>query len=262
MKQRIISAIIMLIVFIPLLIIGKLPFAGLILLLGMIALHELLKFRKNLPIYVVIITHIFTAILILYNLLFNNLLLAVDYKVLLLIPLIYLILLVFINNQKKYNYKDAFYLIASTFFIGLAFNNLIYLRNLGIYYLVYLFGITILTDTFAYLIGSKFGKHKIFPDISPNKSLEGAIAGTMAGTMAGTLIYFFLISNKNIFIIIVLTLFLSIIGQIGDLVKSSIKRYEKIKDFSNLIPGHGGVLDRLDSIIFVAITYILISNLY
>ncbi len=262
MKQRIISALVMLIIFIPLVIIGKIPYAILMLLLGMIALHELLKLRKDLPILVIVVAHLFTALLILYNFLFNNLIIAIDYNILLLIPLIYLLLLVFINNQKKYNYKDAFYLIAITLFIGLAFNNLIYIRNLGIYNLIYLFTITILTDTFAYLIGKKFGHHKIAPQISPNKSFEGSLAGSLMGTIGGTLVYVFLISKKNILMIVVLTLFLSIIGQLGDLVKSSIKRNEKIKDFSNLIPGHGGILDRLDSIIFVAMTYILISGLY
>ena len=62
--------------------------------------------------------------------------------------------------------------------------------------------------------------------------------------------------------VVVLTLFLSIIGQLGDLIKSSIKRYEGIKDFSNLIPGHGGIIDRLDSIIFVMMTYILIMGMF
>ena len=71
-----------------------------------------------------------------------------------------------------------------------------------------------------------------------------------------------MLDYQNVYLVIILTLLLTIIGQLGDLIKSSIKRHEGIKDFSNLIPGHGGVLDRLDSIIFVTMTYILISGLF
>jgi len=111
------------------------------------------------------------------------------------------------------------------------------------------------TDTFAYLIGRKFGKHK-FSQISPNKSIEGCIAGTI-GAVAIMLIYTlvcntYLGMNFNYLYIILIAIVLSLVGQIGDFAASSIKRYTGIKDFSNLIPGHGGMLDRIDSVIFIA----------
>ena len=111
------------------------------------------------------------------------------------------------------------------------------------------------TDTFAYLIGRKIGKHK-FSQISPNKSIEGCVAGTI-GAVILTIIYA-LICNKlwnmniNYILVSIIGLVLSLIGQIGDFAASSIKRYTGIKDFSNLIPGHGGMLDRIDSVIFIA----------
>lgn len=111
------------------------------------------------------------------------------------------------------------------------------------------------TDTCAYFVGSKFGKHK-FSEISPKKSIEGCIGGTI-GSIIISLIYTFAI-NKFVgldisYIYIVLIGFvLSILSQIGDLSASSIKRTVAIKDFGNLIPGHGGILDRIDSIIFIA----------
>ena len=95
------------------------------------------------------------------------------------------------------------------------------------------------TDIFAYTIGKKFGKHK-FSKISPNKSIEGCIGGAV-GAILIALIYTYAINKL-----------LSIIGQIGDFAASSIKRYVGIKDFSNLLPGHGGMLDRFDSLIFIA----------
>ena len=110
------------------------------------------------------------------------------------------------------------------------------------------------TDIFAYLIGKHFGKHK-FTQISPNKSIEGCIGGIL-GAVIAILIYTFVCNNVfnmsiNYFYAIFISILLSCIRQIGDLAASSIKRYCGIKDYSNLIPGHGGMLDRIDSVIFV-----------
>ena len=111
------------------------------------------------------------------------------------------------------------------------------------------------TDVFAYLIGKAFGKHK-FTEVSPKKSIEGCVAGII-GAIVFVLVYTYVLNtymnfNISYLYITVVAIFLSIIGQIGDLSASTIKRYAGIKDFSNLIPGHGGMLDRLDSVIFVA----------
>ncbi len=111
------------------------------------------------------------------------------------------------------------------------------------------------TDTCAYFAGSKFGKHK-FSKISPKKSIEGCIGGTV-GSMILALLYAFALNRlaglEISYIYIALIGFaLSILSQIGDLSASSIKRTVGIKDFGNLIPGHGGMLDRIDSIIFIA----------
>lgn len=111
------------------------------------------------------------------------------------------------------------------------------------------------TDTFAYLVGMKFGKHKI-SKISPKKSIEGCIGGTSAAIIL-FVVYTWVLNtyfgmNINYLIIAAIGLVLSLIGQIGDFSASTIKRYVEIKDFSNLFPGHGGMLDRIDSIIFIA----------
>ena len=119
------------------------------------------------------------------------------------------------------------------------------------------------TDTFAYLIGKKFGKHKL-SKISPKKSIEGAIAGTVGATVIA-IIYTVVMNNiyslgYSYLLVAVATIGLSIIGQIGDFAASSIKRYVDVKDYSNLIPGHGGMLDRIDSLMFLTpFAYILLS---
>ena len=116
-----------------------------------------------------------------------------------------------------------------------------------------------MTDTFAYFIGSKYGKRKLFPKISPKKSLEGFIGGLIFGSLISTIFYVLVIGNVSIISIFVLSILLSTIGQFGDLAFSYIKRYFNIKDFSNIMPGHGGILDRLDSIIFILFGYVIFS---
>lgn len=117
------------------------------------------------------------------------------------------------------------------------------------------------TDIFAYFIGCKFGKHRLCPNISPKKSVEGAIGGLVFGSVFGTLFaYLFDIlpitsesGPTEIICYLVIALFisivLSIVGQIGDLVASKLKRTYEIKDYGSLFPGHGGVMDRFDSLI-------------
>ena len=182
------------------------------------------------------------------------------------IPTIMLILFlhVIITNM-KINFKD----IAYTFF-GMAYviGCIIFLalsrglengRVLIWYAIIAAWG----TDIFAYLVGKKFGKHK-FSQVSPKKSIEGCIAG-IVGAVVIALIYTFAINSilnlsYSYGLVIIATAILSIIGQVGDFAASSIKRYVDIKDYSNLIPGHGGMLDRIDSLMFLApFAYILLT---
>lgn len=111
------------------------------------------------------------------------------------------------------------------------------------------------TDVFAYIIGKKFGKHK-FSEVSPKKSIEGCIGGTVGSLIfiIGYTIFLNNYFNMNINYILITAIgtILSLIGQIGDFSASTIKRYVGIKDFGNLFPGHGGMLDRIDSVIFIA----------
>lgn len=111
------------------------------------------------------------------------------------------------------------------------------------------------TDTFAYLVGIKFGKHKLTPS-SPKKSIEGSIGGIVGSTLIAIIYTYFInkICNAGISYLEItgIAVVLSVLSQIGDLAASSIKRYVDIKDFGKIIPGHGGMLDRIDSILFIA----------
>lgn len=265
LKTRVLSAIIMIAIVVPLIILGGIPFKILAIIMSILGLKELIDLRKkesNIPIAMEIISYLFVMFLIAFgnNYYFVNY--SLTYQIFIVLFLVFLLPLVLINNNDKYNIKDALYLMGSTLFLSISFNTFILVENIGLTYILYIILVTVITDTFAYVGGNLIGKHKLCPKISPNKTVEGAIVGGLVGTIIPTLFYAFVIgTNPNIFIVAVVTLVLSTIGQLGDLVFSSIKRYYKVKDFSNLIPGHGGILDRLDSLIFVVLAFVLFMNI-
>jgi len=135
---------------------------------------------------------------------------------------------------------------------------IILLNNQKFIWLLYL--LTWLTDTFAYFFGVKFGKHKLCERLSPKKSIEGAVAGSVFATIFAVL-FCFLMSWEITIFSICLFLIATILGQLGDLMASLIKRQLNIKDYGNLIPGHGGIMDRMDSMFFV-IPIVYIFMLY
>ena len=257
MQKRIISAIVMILLFVPILLLGGVYYPILGSILGIMALWEVMNLEKNIPDYMKIITYFVGLFLILYNYKLMNFYNFYNFSVIVIISFIYLFSIIINKNFKKYTYKDALWLLIMVFLIGTFFNSFIRVRLLGLYPVVYCFIISAITDTFAFLGGSKFGKHKLARDISPNKTIEGSIIGSFMGMICGTIFYYFAIGNINLFYLIILSLVLTIIGQLGDLFFSSIKRFYKVKDYSNIIPGHGGILDRLDSVLFVILGYLL-----
>lgn len=124
--------------------------------------------------------------------------------------------------------------------------------------------ITFMGDAFAYFSGRFFGKHKLAPRVSPKKTWEGAIGSFFLTTALAIGLHFVMFENAEVkwdwYITGAIGAFLMIIGVIGDLAFSAIKRYFGLKDFSNLIPGHGGILDRLDSLIFTSLAFYLICE--
>lgn len=258
MKQRVISAIIMVLVFVPIILIGNYPYIVFFAILGMLALKELLDLEKDIPFILKISTYFFTLCLMLYNYNAKTVEYLFNAKFMLFMVLFYFISIVLINDLKKYNYKDAIYLIGSILLIGIVFNGFIVVRSISYNEVFYLFLIATLTDSFALFAGKYFGHHKL-SKISPGKTIEGSVGGSLLGSVLSTLAYLILTGFwSNYLIIFLVTLLLSVLGQIGDLFFSSIKRIYGIKDFSNLIPGHGGILDRIDSVCFILLGYILI----
>lgn len=130
----------------------------------------------------------------------------------------------------------------------------------GTKYIWLIFIIAFGTDTFAYFIGSLLGRHKLCPSISPNKSVEGAVGGIL-GSLILVIVYSIFFKIEPILMMSIMSVIASILSQMGDLVASRMKRLAKIKDFGKLIPGHGGIIDRFDSIIFTSpVIYYFISH--
>ena len=188
-----------------------------------------------------------------------------------LIPTMLFILMVeMLFNEEKKNVMDIFVTFVGILYIPVLIAFFSVIRNrmggyLGHYLVWYIFIAEWASDVFAFMVGTRIGKHK-FTKISPKKSVEGCIAGIVGADIVAV-IYTLIINNGfnqgiNIGLAIVVVSLLTIIGQVGDVFASAIKRYCGIKDFSNLIPGHGGMLDRVDSVIFVIpFAYILLSLL-
>ena len=258
MKKRIISAIVMLAIVIPIVWYGGSIFRLGVGIVSILALKEMLDLKKShhqLPILVELIAVISLLLIVLAEYDGYSILFGITYRGLAILLLSLLGLLIF-YDEKKYTATDALFLIGSVLLLGVSFNAMILARMTDLYLFIYLILIFIFTDTFAMLSGMLFGRHKLIPKVSPKKTVEGSVLGSIIGTIVASLFYHFFVSDITVLVVIV-TLILSIIGQIGDLIFSKIKRENDIKDFSNLIPGHGGILDRLDSTIAIMLAFLI-----
>ncbi len=259
MKQRLISAFLAFIIFIPIFIKGGSIFNLVFYLLTIIGIREFMKVRekeKPFPDFIRLITYLVISMLYFQNILDNKFSLALDYRLIAGIFLTLLLPVVLYKGDKVYNIKDAFYLIGGVFFLGFSMTLFSVYRNISLKLIIFLFLITIITDSYALFIGKLIGKNKLLEEISPNKTWEGTIGGSLIATFTCTVYYITVIDpNISLGVIVSLVFFLSLIGQFGDLLFSAIKRTYGVKDFSNIMPGHGGVLDRLDSTIFVMLAF-------
>ena len=193
-----------------------------------------------------------SILLILFNGIFYN----VNTYSVYIIPILLITLPILVyNNNKRYNINDAIYILGICYFLSLSYGTLIRVSSLDMLKCIYIFIIAFITDTYAYIGGRLVGRHKLC-DISPNKTVEGSIIGVVMGTIVGTVYYLNVVGSELVFVLL-MSLSLSIMGEVGDLMFSSIKRYFNKKDYSNIIPGHGGILDRFDSVIFIALLFIL-----
>lgn len=258
MKKRLLGGFIVVFLLLTSLLLGKELFRITMTITSILGLKELIdikyKNKKILPIK--IISYILISILML-----NNLLFKLNITSIIILVLISLIIPVIIYNDKdKYNINDSMYFIGIILLLGISFNNISNMRDINIYKCIYIFIISFITDTYAFIGGSLIGKHK-FTSISPKKTIEGCLTGILVGTFIGSMYYMSFIGSISDIKIITMSFILTIISEIGDLIFSAIKRYFDKKDYSNIIPGHGGILDRFDSVIFVSLGMSLLLSI-
>ena len=179
----------------------------------------------------------------------------------------YLIYLFFVSVILKGRIKFA--KIAEIFTVSVyilaAFNSIIYIRdieNSGKFLYILIFIGAWITDIFAYFTGMLLGKHKLIPEVSPKKTVEGSIGGVVFCALSfvayGYIVKHFFNTELNVLFLAVSAIIVSVISQMGDLIMSLIKREYGIKDYGKLFPGHGGVLDRFDSILAVSVAFAII----
>ena len=191
----------------------------------------------------------------------------VNYRMAVYMIFVFVAFLLLLGHHNELRFADLAFALFSSFLLGLVFSVFIYVRDIDaeratrFFYIILIFGGAWLADSAAYFAGRFFGKHKLAPQISPKKTIEGAIGGVLGSVLGfvllGVAFDAIMASNGsplrvNYLFLVILSLVLSVVGMLGDLTFSVVKRQYGIKDYGNLLPGHGGVLDRFDSVIFTA----------
>lgn len=265
MKQRIITGSICAVLFIGcLFLMNTIVFALVLSLMSAIAVHEVEKAvnLKNKPIMILsLLLAVAIPVLVHFNISVPVSAIGGIYVV--------LIFIFMLMQFEKTKFEVAVTAIFASVAIPYSFSLLLAFRDInerfssytkidGIFLILFACFCAWLTDIFAYFVGSKFGKHKLCPKISPKKSVEGAVGGVVGAVILNVALLFvfkkFFFEDEtglSYISVIIMSVCLSVISMFGDLAASTIKRNFGIKDFGKLLPGHGGIMDRCDSLLFV-----------
>ena len=283
MKQRIITGIIVVLIMIPIVLLAQTPVLPIAIAIGsLIAIFEITRcigmhkaYAFVVPLYALAAGMPFLERILSLgslNATFtpdSNRHLA-QYGSILMIIILFYFFTIAIFSKGKYNLADVCVLYATSFYILMGFNSILIMHDNEegghVLYLA-IFISAWITDVFAYFCGmllGRGGKHKLIPDVSPKKTVEGSIGGIVFSVLCmmifGWICNHFTEYDSNILMFALGGFMASIVAQIGDLLMSYVKRHYGIKDFSQLFPGHGGVLDRFDSILAVSIAMMCLTT--
>lgn len=258
MKQRVITAVVALALFVPIVWYGGWSFELTVAALAVIGVHELFKMSglRLMSMEGILAAAGAVALVLPREKWFFFLPKSMSsFHLFYIVVLLLLCMAVFSKNT--YTFENAAFPVLVSLYVGIGFQSFVSARGTGSDFLYIIYGLAVVwtTDIGAYMIGRKIGKHKLAPHISPNKTIEGSVGGVICAVIIASLVIF-LYPSKNGFnyswpIMLAITILLSIAGQMGDLVESAFKRHFDVKDSGNLLPGHGGILDRFDSLLFV-----------
>ena len=253
MKQRIITGAIALALFLPIVLLGGPIFTILVYIIATVGLYEMLRMKgikivsfpgiiSLLLLFLLLLPSSFTADILAYT---------GHTKLEWIFVAVFLFLIYTVLVKNRFTFDDAAFVVLGTLYVGIGFYYFIETRNVGLSYVIFALLIVWTTDSGAYFTGRKIGKRKLWPEISPNKTVEGFVGGIVWALITAFIIQWVSPLTSSILVLIGITIVASIFGQLGDLVESAIKRHYNVKDSGNLLPGHGGILDRFDSILFV-----------
>ncbi|MBS8071009.1 phosphatidate cytidylyltransferase [Streptococcus suis] len=254
LQKRVIFGGIALAIFIPFLLAGGMAFQFFVGLLAIIATAELIKMHRLAPNSIEGVLAMLASLVLALPLQNYLTFLPTDGNYTAYAIVVFLLLGSTVFNIGHYNYSDVVFPIASSFYVGIGFHSLILARMDGLNKVFFALCLVWATDIGAYLIGRQIGRRKLLPKVSPNKTVEGFVGG-IASAIVLSLV--FLLVDKSLragysfFPMLLMVALFSVFVQFGDLVESAIKRHFGVKDSGRIIPGHGGILDRFDGMIFV-----------
>lgn len=266
MRIRIITGAVALLIFVPILFFsGTIIFDITIALISFMGTVEFLRCTKIADKYVISVPSCIVAVIV--PLLIRYI--RKEAVVLIVIAYLFYLLYASVFARKNVSTSDIALSFFATIYVTIAFTSILITRNLEYGEIVYLmiFIGAWSTDTFAYFTGRLFGRHKLMPSISPNKTIEGAVGGVIFCSLAFVLFGFIIASmnqfeaEPNYILLASAGIFTAVVAILGDLSGSAIKRNYDVKDFGTIFPGHGGILDRFDSVMAVAPMIMIIGAL-
>ena len=275
MKTRTITSVFILLVTVPIILLSKFIIYPIALsALAVMATYEILRalgVEKNwylsIPAYILAGVFPFASYFVTDQSTFTYLL---TIAALIYIYMIY-IMGVSVFSKGQTSFKTISEVLLSVNYVVVSFTSLSMIRyidkEIGLYKLILVFIVSWVCDAMAYVVGSLFGKHKLIPEISPKKTVEGAIGGIVSA-VAAFMLYGLILDlaipsiEVNYIVLAVFGLVLAVVSQLGDLIASLIKREHNIKDYGNLLPGHGGIMDRFDSIMAVSTILLILTIVF